>query len=222
VTLTFNVRYYVLKLLVWRRALSKKQLPTLLDRHWTEYVLAIGAVVISGISLWIAIDTEDTNRKLVAAASWPYVQMFDSTHGSGGQLELSLNIGNAGVGPAKIETFELFWNGKPYRSSEDLLKNCCGYERSPAQPDSYTAPTSLLGTSVPTGVLRPGSTVPIIKYPLTPTNVATWHAFSSQREKISYRVCYCSVFNECWLSDGRELNPPRVKMCQKPQVAYTE
>jgi len=58
--------------------MSEKGLPSLLDRHWAESALAIGAVVIAAVSLWVAYDTERTNRELVAserqlvaANSWP-------------------------------------------------------------------------------------------------------------------------------------------------------
>lgn len=40
-------------------------------RHWLEYVVTVAALAVSVISLWVAIGTEDANRKMVAAASWP-------------------------------------------------------------------------------------------------------------------------------------------------------
>jgi hypothetical protein len=49
--------------------MSEKGLPSLLDRHWAESALAIGAVIIAAVSLWVAFDSERTNRELVASAS---------------------------------------------------------------------------------------------------------------------------------------------------------
>jgi hypothetical protein len=40
-------------------------LSSLLERHWAESALAIGAIVIAAASLWVAYDTERTNRQLV-------------------------------------------------------------------------------------------------------------------------------------------------------------
>ena len=34
------------------------------------------------------------------------------------------------------------------------------------------------------------------------------------------RVCYCSVFDECWLSDLKTMNPPQVKSCPAPKVPF--
>jgi hypothetical protein len=188
--------------------------------------LTILAVVIAAISLWIAIDTERTNRQLVAEAAWPFVQMYTSG-GSDSQRPLSLSITNAGVGPAKIETLELFWQGKPYRTSLELLKDCCKYDMS--HSDQSQVQDRPLSTSAIAGtVLRAGDNVSIVRYGLTPNNSATWETLRSQRLKISFRLCYCSVFNECWvtgprtLSDKQDLNPPSVKNCPRPEVPYTE
>jgi len=207
-------------------ALPHTQIPSIFSRHWAESALSIFAVIIAAISLWIAIDTERTNRQLVVEAAWPFVQIYTSG-GSNSQQPLTLNIGNAGIGPAKIETLELFWQGKPYRTAVALLKDCCEYKtghsnQSPVQDDP-------LGTSEIAGtVLRAGDNVPIVRYVLTPDSAATWGALRLQRLKISFRICYCSVFDECWLTDLRELgdkqnlHPPSVKSCPPPEVAYTE
>jgi hypothetical protein len=42
---------------------------------------------------------------------------------------------------------------------------------------------------------------------------------------MSYRVCYCSVFDECWtntIGHGHQLDPVRVGKCPVPAVAYGE
>lgn len=208
-------------------ALPHNQIPSIFSRHWAESALSIFAVIIAAISLWIAIDTERTNRQLVTEAAWPFVHIYTST-GDDPQRPLSLNIANTGVGPAKIETLELFWRGKPYRNSLELLKDCCAYkaghtDQSPLQGNPLST-SGVAGT-----VLRAGDFVPFVRYMLTANDASTWEALHSERQNIGLRVCYCSVFNECWLTELRQLlsgkqdlNPPSVKNCPRPEVAYTE
>jgi len=62
----------------------------------------------------------------------------------------------------------------------------------------------------------------MISYVFTSNEDAVYHRFGAARDKFTYRVCYCSVFNECWLSDGHDLNPPQVKTCSQPPVPYSE
>jgi hypothetical protein len=182
--------------------------------------LSIFAVIIAAISLWIAIDTERTNRQLVAEAAWPFVQVY-TRGGSDSRQPLSLNIANAGIGPAKIETLELFWKGRAYQGGADLLKDCCDY-KTPQSNQSPLEDSPLSTSDVAGTVLRAGEDVSIVRYALTPDNTATWQALRSQRMKIGYRICYCSVFNDCWsselrqLSDKQNLHPPAVKMCPQP------
>jgi hypothetical protein len=206
--------------------------PSSLSRHWTEMVLSVTAVVIAAISLWVAIDTEYTNRqlvseatRLVSEATWPFLQFYNSAHGREGQPELSLNVTNAGVGPAKIETLEVFWKSQSYATSKELLQACCGLGNAHAanQAAGSGDDTRHVSTSVVAQtVLRPGDSVPIIRYARTTDDAPGYAAFDSIRDHISYRVCYCSVFNECWLSDGNSLNPTRVNVCPRPARPYTE
>jgi len=199
-----------------------------LRRDLTVRILAVGAIVISAISLWVAFDTQQSNRQLVAEAAWPFVQLY----ASGGNDEprvLTLNIANAGIGPAKIESLELFWNGRAYASSAQLLKDCCGRPPPAVAQADARAVDGALGTSTVVGtVLRPGDAVPIIRYALTSDDADTWNAFRTQRFRLSHRVCFCSVLNECWLTKmqtiggTQDLDPPRVAACPTAAVAYVE
>ena len=203
--------------------LSPPSRPRRVKRHWTETVPSVFAVIISVISLWIAIDTENTNRQLVSEAAWPFVRIYNSAHDPDGRPMLSLNISNAGIGPAKIETLEVFWKGKPYRGAMDLLKACCGFGRSTGRSGGSPDTSHALSTSMAAGtVLRAGEAVPIIRYVPTADNAALYRALGAARGKITYRVCYCSVFDECWLSGGQNVHPPRVKTCPSPAVPYDE
>lgn len=197
-------------------------------RDLSERILAVAAIAISAISLWVAFDTQQSNRQLVAEAAWPFVQVYASG-GSDEPRVLTLSIANAGIGPAKIQSLELFWNGRAYASSAELLKDCCGRSiPAPAGADAH-ATENTLGTSTLVGtVLRPGDAVPIIRYALAADDAQTWNAFRKQRFQLSHRVCFCSVLNECWLTKlqtvggTQDLDPPHVAACPKPAVGYLE
>jgi hypothetical protein len=208
---------------------EKKGLPSLLDRHWAESALAIGAVIIAAVSLWVAFDSERTNRELVASASWPFVE-FTSNESPAQPRLLRLEISNDGIGPAKLESFELFWQGRPQRSPWQLLQSCCAQGKTAAgEPGSLQAlhADPDLRTASDQGiVLRAGKTIPLLTYVRSTGNSAVWDAFEPQFVgKLSVRYCYCSAFNDCWVISARlrvrrDLNPPRVRSCPAPQVPY--
>jgi hypothetical protein len=185
-------------------------------RKWFEAAVAIVALLVSAVSLWVAIGTEDANRKMVSAASWPLIQFVDSDADETSHTEiLKLSILNAGVGPAKIETFALTWRGRAMHDTGELLRTCCGYVRS---ADVTQRP---LTSTVPQTVLRAGETRPFLIYARTLANAAVYDRLNDARQsEIGYSACYCSVFNECWTSDGHAVDPMPVKACVAPAVPY--
>lgn len=190
-------------------------------RHWLEYVSMIVALFVSIVSLWVAVRTEqansrmvDANYKMVAAASWPFLQIKSGNSADGVHSNsITLDVENAGVGPAKIKTFEVFWKGQAFPSSWSLMHACCVHD---AQ-----SPVSIM-SGPPAGVLRAGESLKFLRYDLTPDNGPAWKTFDRVRfSELTYRACYCSVFDECRLSDlrGRET---AVKACPKPPIPYVE
>ncbi|HTV95102.1 MAG TPA: hypothetical protein VME42_03850 [Steroidobacteraceae bacterium] len=209
--------------------MPQKGLPALLDRHWAESVLAIGAVIIAAVSLWVAYDSEITNRQLVASQSWPYVEVYESDPGTEPRV-MRLYIANDGIGPAKLESFELFWKGKPQRNPWELLQACCAqaHEGSAQTGDLVPLQHDIdLETSSDEGiVVRAGQILPFLALTRNAASSAIWDALHSEFEgNLSVRYCYCSVFNECWVNTRRfgsehDMNPPRVVSCARPKVPY--
>jgi hypothetical protein len=202
--------------------MSENGLPSLLERHWAESALAIGAIIIAAVSLWVAYDTERTNRdlvaserQLVAANSWPFVQVGENDQAPSGGPGLSLIMYNGGIGPAKVETFELFWKGKAQHDPRELLRACCA------------ATSDDIGVSTPSGVvLRPGQLISFLYFNRTQENGPVLDALRAGMDNISIRYCYCSAFDECWLGTDqfgqpRDLHPPQVSMCPRPAAPYT-
>jgi len=182
------------------------------DRHWGEYIATAGALVISTISLWVAIGTEDANRKMVAAATLPLLQSVTSDTDASDRNVLTFGIVNSGVGPALVETFEVFWKKKPMKAAQELLSACCAYK---AGEVVWTRGT------VGHTVIRAGEERLFISYPAGVRNKATYDALhTGQQGDITERVCYCSVFNECWLTFLNTLHPARVEHCPAPKVGF--
>jgi len=208
--------------------MSEKGLPSLLDRHWAESALAIGAIVIAAVSLWVAYDTELTNRELVAsqrqlvaASSWPFVQVTESDVGPSGAPDsgVTLVLANQGVGPAKLESFALFWKGQPQHSIADLLTHCCGI------PAAEAASAGVEFSSTHGIVLRQGQSLNFLVFPLEPRNQALLSALRAGLDNFSFHYCYCSAFDQCWLvknqfGQAHELSPPQVRVCPQPQVSW--
>lgn len=209
--------------------MSEPGIPTQKPRHWLEYITTAVAVIVSLTSLWVAIGSEEANRQMVAASSWPFLQVGSSSVDPSGHSVLSFGVSNSGVGPAKIRTFEVFYKGHPVRGAVELMRACCAPKFTRMGPSDVAHPDPndyFITGGVPGTVIRAGETRNFIIYGLSPHTEDTWRILDRQRQRnITYRICYCSVFDECWqntLKGRDQLDPVRVKTCPVPAVGYSE
>ena len=122
-----------------------------ISRHWVNFFVPATATIVSLASLWVSVEAEEANRQMVAAASLPLMKANNSNANEMREPVITLALTNAGVCPAKIETFELFWNKKPYASVRSLLTACCSYN---GAQKNYPMP--LTTTSVTDSIVRAG------------------------------------------------------------------
>ncbi|HXR93303.1 MAG TPA: hypothetical protein VN750_23805 [Steroidobacteraceae bacterium] len=188
-----------------------------------DMVVALSALFISLVSLGVAIlhgrtmeSMANANARLVSANSWPFLTYSAGIETINGIPTLHMHVLNAGVGPAKIEAAELLWKGVSYRSDQDFLRACCAVD-----PASVHVDSDLLSNEV----LRAGDRIPFLSIKHA-EDAAPFVAL--QRAMLScdlqLRVCYCSIFDECWQSDlaTLSLKPTPVKACQQPKVPFDQ
>jgi hypothetical protein len=191
--------------------------------RWVDISVAACALIVSVTSLLVAIRhgrsmerMAEANAKLVEANSWPMLQWYHSDFGKQpNTMVFSLNVVNSGVGPAKVESLELAWRGVPVSSAHELLETCC--RQGTEVPGSSLAVTtsSLMGT-----VLRAGEVRTLIEFPEDSGHAYATHQLGNALQDVSWRACYCSVFDECWVSDLHSLHPQNVKACPVPKRPF--
>jgi hypothetical protein len=185
--------------------------------------VAFSALFISLVSLGVAIlhgrtmeKMAEANARLVAANSWPFLSYSAGTAITDGVAHVHMTVFNTGVGPAKIESAELVWKGVAYRSDEEFLAACCGFDHTSMAPDSDLLPQE---------VLRAGAGVPFLEFtrPRSPSVFTALQRAMLSRD-LQLRVCYCSIFDECWKSDLTmlSLTPTPVQACVQPAVPFDQ
>jgi hypothetical protein len=186
--------------------------------QWIDLVVAGCALVVSVTSLFVAVHHGHTmermaeaNARLVAANSWPLLQEYSSNVGMNNVEPVeSVNVINAGVGPAKVETLEVFWKGQPIHSARELVQTCCMGQQDPALIGQLRQ-SSLRGM-----VLRAGEVRRLLELPETDATRTVVGRLSQSLKDLTMRACYCSVFDECWVTNLHELHPKAVKVCPVP------
>jgi len=187
---------------------------------WLDLTLALSAMFVSLVSLAVAVHHGIAMDRLVAANSWPFLTYGTTNQDPQGNARIALKVENAGVGPARIETFEVWWQDQPVASPGDLLARCC-MPGPHAQLDPSAARTLHLNVGlVAPSVLRAGDAQLFMSLEQTPANADIWRRLDAARMQIRMRACYCSVFDECWEADLRQTNARDVGSCPAAKVPF--
>ena len=176
-----------------------------------DLILASSAIFLSRVSLVVAIlhghtmeSMAEANSQLVQANSWPFLQVLSSNQ-SGSAQEISFKLSNNGVGPAKISAVTIRYKGEEVRNWDKFLDGCCGR---PGLPPLHYASAAIMPI-----VLRAGDSVRFLVVPKPTDDATAWDQLNVQRHQVSFEVCYCSVFDDCWKTNGTTLRLETVKMC---------
>src|SRR5690348_11476837 len=180
-----------------------------------DVAIAVTAIFISAVSLFVAIQHGKTERDLVAANVWPFPRAILS-NGYDSQGSTAIGVSNGGVGPAKIRSFEVFFRGQSVSSGMDLLRKCCGLGPGAAAVKA-AFPNGTYSSVVDETVLRPGEENAVFRVPRAGTAVSERFGRISTLQQIHFRVCYCSVLDQCWVSDLRSTSTDPVRQCTTPE-----
>lgn len=187
--------------------------------RWLDITLAVSAVFISLVSLFLAIQHGRVMERMVEASTWAFVTAdFSNADAVTYQPHTRLVITNKGVGPAKIESLELFYNGAPITGpralSDAILK-----------PGETTTRAHAFVTSDVRGiVLSAKEELNFLDFRVDRYTPDEYKALAAAMPKVGFKVCYCSVLDECSTVDTREhaRHPVVVKSCPIPQTRYDE
>ena len=187
------------------------------DKHrWLEIGLAVAVVLVSLGSLYVSLHTGRTmeqlveqNARLVRANSVPLLQFDTGNIGDDDRSsELYLAVRNAGTGPARIVWFELLQDGRPVRNYRDLLPQ--GVQMSRAEANIVTG--GIAPSMMPAGERRKLLTWP--RPAGDPVAQSAWDHVNVVRQRLTVEACYCSLFDECWLTKAKADVPRPIATCE--------
>jgi hypothetical protein len=191
-----------------------------------DLIVALSALATSAVSIWLAISQGDDMERLVQAQSWPFLG-FDSSNvhpnPTTGAPEhvMTLVIENLGVGPAKIRTVEVVYEGKAIKGGRDLLRACCD-KPDPETEERASTETPFVTSSTAGRVLRAGQRLELFLWRRGAYDAHRWDQLDQARLKLDMQVCYCSVFEECWIVKNDSNDAQRVDSCPAVAVPYVE
>ena len=192
--------------------------PRRTGRPHFDVIVSLSAIFISAVSLYVAIEHGKTERQLVAANVWPFPREILSND-YGDEHGIAIGFSNAGVGPVKIRSYEVFYRGRPVSSNLDLLRKFCGLPADSACVIK-ALPHGFYVSLADQTVWRPGEENPVLLVHREVSAPQIPDRFRNALKDLSFRVCYCSVLDQCWISDLRSIRVNPVRECTAPEHPY--
>ncbi len=153
----------------------------LLRRINPSFAVTFLAIFTSFCALGVSVYQSIILRNQQYAAVWPYIQpsIFYSNH------SFSLTIENKGTGPAIIKDVQLTLDGKPARDYKQFLSDLLRNENF----------LSLSISAIENSVLAVQEEVVMLNAEYPDSIIIQKSDFPN---RTSVKICYCSIFGDCW------------------------
>lgn len=178
-------------------------------------LLAICAIVISAASFYATYIQASAAERQVKAATWPWLEVSTGNFNDEEKREeISFELKNSGAGPALIKYVRFNYQDQTYSDINQLLDACCFdthtyyqqlkelQEKSP-NIDFFKEFGWIMTSSTHNRLLASGENISMLTFSKTPHNKVLWEKLNTARFKTNTELCYCSVLEQCYLSDGR-------------------
>jgi hypothetical protein len=152
-------------------------------------------------------------ERLVQSNSWPFVEIASSNADPDGTPHIHFDVMNEGVGPARIETLEVAYDGKSMSSPRAMVNALLNRTTDPHHP-------AILESGIAHSVLAARERRSFVDFLPRNLSAEDYASIDVGRQKLSFLACYCSVFDECWMVDSRKTQPSKVKMCPASSTSF--
>ena len=177
-----------------------------------EMLIAICAVVTSVIALFVAWDQGRVMRAQQHGAVFPVVQIDGFVSTTPDHAAMGVKLSNSGVGPALVERVRMLKDGEPIDSLQGYVDRL---------PENYDLSWSgLTGRAI-----APGAEVAPIELLWAREDITgeELSRVAAEWAELSLEVCYCSVFDRCWITRGiGTARAERVKRCERSDADIFE
>lgn len=164
---------------------EQKQKPSIWDKP--EKITAVCALIVSVCALAVSLYEINLNRKQQKIMAWPHLIGGSSFIRSQGFRFL---VQNNGLGPARIDHFEIHYKDKRFTEWEPLFEEMFG-----------TVDFSFYSTTASSKVVLSGKELVLVQV----FEDGLYDKLYKEWRNIEYRICYSSVYDDHWSWDGKEI-----------------
>jgi hypothetical protein len=175
-----------------------------------DFWIAIAALLVSVLTSVTLLYQTHVIADQYAATIWPYLTSVETMAPNG----LSLQITNNGLGPALLQSAQLFVDTKPVTGwniyLRALVKDAPTRAYFLARKADFLAGKPMSGSIVtdsigPGTTIRPGDAITLLKIDTPGIPILT-----VKQHTIDLKLCYCSLNGSCWNLDTTSAKSPNM------------
>lgn len=165
----------------------------------SEFIVSFSAIFVSVSTLFVYIYQARIMQKQQHTSVLPYVEWLYNNAGN----EFWISVENKGIGPAFVKGVTMKLDGEEVESNSALFKKLLGPIR-----------FNFSNSTVDGRVISPGEKIEMVHVYDTVQGRAidSLLLWDNSPHKFSLEICYCSVYGDCWTTDG---NNSREGKCSK-------
>jgi len=166
-------------------------------RELTDRILSITGVVVAACALIVTFYQVHLMRDQAKISVWPHIEQYNTTSAS----EFQRVISNEGLGPAVIRYLSVTVDGKSVKNWRAAVIRLINEGPDPK--------LNFMQSDLPPGaVLLQGKKRTVIQI------MGAAGGYASQHWKsLVIRVCYCSLYGQCWMNRSGSSVDQRVPHC---------
>ena len=138
------------------------------------------------------------------ASVWPHLEVGYTYNSNVDENGFIWRIDNNGVGPARVESVTMTLDGKPMKHWNDVM-HALAFDGT-----LHIATTSLAGEVIPPSLNRE-TAIEAIR--INQRDIAT--VFKTGSARFTMDVCYCSVYDDCWVAHWQKTKSEPVDRCDE-------
>lgn len=164
-----------------------------------QTIIAVAGIFTGAVALYAALSEADAVRKQQAAIVLPEIVVAQSQVIGPEEGFFAWNVFNWGIGPGRVRAVRVSYNDEPVRDWSELME-AVDLTDKPYQQSQIAGRTIPAGTDAEL-IFRTVDREAALK-------------LRSESPHVDIEVCYCSVFDECWMMpNGFSEGPKSVKTC---------
>jgi len=189
---------------------NKETLTSGINSHRLNLILAICGIVIALASFYATYLQAEAADKQVKAMTMPLVQFKHGNQDDKLNIKsIGFELSNSGMGPALVKSVVYKYKGEKYHSVRDFYNACCQIIHADKQEkEPAHATTSVLLNTILAGQ----DSQKFLGANFKDNSPEFWNKLNMARWELRVEVCYCSMLDECYITEKNGVIDP-IEQC---------